>query len=332
MSDLNNDTGTSLIDRSVKRLFRDQPHTLLRLTGIPQDAVNNLRFEDCNLNILELRADHVLLFEQQGMEYALYFEYQTRPEPEKRVLWAIKWAALCRELGMPVILVVVYLEKGEYATFHDSYAQNLGNLETKLSFNVVRLWEYRDRIERGELPELAPLLILCEAQPSEETLRQELRLIRQSGLPRSEQAELIGVAALLASRKFRRDILHTIFVKEMTMLEEVDEGYEFMELLAELGVLDKWASKPSRFSEILSARGKAEGEAKGKAEGLAEGKAEGLSEGKLLALRENTLSLLTQRFGEVPPSLKDRIESLDAEQCQELFNRAINATSLEQLV
>lgn len=203
MSDLNYDTGTSLIDRSVKRLFRDQPYTLLRLIGISPDAISNLRFEDCNLNLAELRADHVLLFEHQGLMHALYFEYQTRPEPEKRVLWTIKWAALCRELGMPIVLVVVYLEKGDYATFHDNYAHNLGNLETKLSFNTVRLWEYRDRIESGEWPELAPLLILCEAQPSEETLRQELRLIRQSGLPRSEQAELMSVAALLASRKFR---------------------------------------------------------------------------------------------------------------------------------
>lgn len=103
------------------------------------------------------------------------------------------------------------------------------------------------------------------------------------------------------------------------MLEDLNEADEFMELLTELGTIQRWIEKDPRLGEKLIAQGEAKG--------LAEGEAKG----KLTALRETTLTLLTQRFGEVPASLKDRIESLDAEQCQELFNRAIHATAIEQL-
>jgi flagellar biosynthesis/type III secretory pathway protein FliH len=74
MSDTDSDI-PNLIDRSVKRLFRDQPQAVLRLAGVEAATV---RFEDSNLNIPELRADHVLIVEEEGepTPYALYLEYQ----------------------------------------------------------------------------------------------------------------------------------------------------------------------------------------------------------------------------------------------------------------
>jgi hypothetical protein len=82
MSDLDQDE-TSLIDRSAKLLFRSLPHALLRLAGA--GPVCSLRFEDANLNLPELRADHVLIVEPDPPEelYALYVEYQLKPEPHK---------------------------------------------------------------------------------------------------------------------------------------------------------------------------------------------------------------------------------------------------------
>ena len=47
MSDTESDI-PNLIDRSVKRLFRDQPQAVLCLAGVQQAIV---RFEDSNLNI-----------------------------------------------------------------------------------------------------------------------------------------------------------------------------------------------------------------------------------------------------------------------------------------
>jgi hypothetical protein len=314
MSDTESDI-PNLIDRSVKRLFRDQPQALLRLAGVQQAAV---RFEDSALNFPELRADHVFLVAEAGNReegepdpYALLVEYQLKPDPTLLVKWGLKWLGLCGLLATEVVLLVIYLEKGDRATFPATYRRRGGPLQTSLSFDTVRLWEHRDRIVSGEWPELAPLLVLCEAQPTEETLRQEVELIHNSGLPRAMQTDLLGVAALLAARTFGRRVLKAIFWEELAMLNEADE---LMEMLLEVGLVQKWGRDPRVSGPI-----QAEAEAKGKAEGKAE------------AVREMTLAFLTRRFGELPEALKAQIETADAEWCQRLFDRAITAASLADL-
>jgi hypothetical protein len=321
MSDTESDI-PNLIDRSVKRLFRDQPQALLRLAGV-QPA--NVRFEDSTLNIPELRADHVYIVEEVGEPdpYALQVEYQLKPDPKLLVNWGLKWLGLCDLLPMPVLLVVIYLEKGDRATFPTMYQQARRHLRTALSFDAVRLWEHRDRIVSGEWPELAPLLILCEAQPTEETLRQEVELIHNSGLPRDVQTDLLGVAALLASRRFGRAVLKAIFWEELAMLNETDE---LMEMLLEVGLVQKWGRDP-RVSGQIRAEAKAEGEA----EGIVKGEAVGVAKGKTEAARQMTLAFLTRRFGELPEVLKAQIETADADGCQSLFDHAITATSLAEL-
>ncbi len=140
MSDTERDL-PSLIDRSVKRLFRDQPHAVLRLAGVEAASV---RFEDSNLNIPELRADHVFIVEEgdDADAYALYMEYQLRPDTELLVHWGLKWLGLCRQLSMPVAMLVIYLERADRVTFPSTYERSGGPLRTTLSFDTVRLWEH----------------------------------------------------------------------------------------------------------------------------------------------------------------------------------------------
>jgi predicted transposase YdaD len=329
MSDIERDL-PSLIDRSVKRLFRDQPHAVLRLAGVEAASV---RFEDTNLNIPELRADHVFIVEEEGdaAPYALYLEYQLRPDTELLVHWGLKWLGLCRQLPMPVALLVVYLEKSDRATFPSTYERSGGPLRTTLSFDTVRLWEHRDRILSGEWPELAPLLVLCEPHPTEATLAQEVELIHRSGLPRGVQTELMGVAISVASRVFGRDVLRTIFREELAMLDEMEN---LKELFLETGSFRKWLEDPRVSGEVQArakAEGKAEGEAEGIAKGKAEGEAEGIAKGKAEAARRMTLAFLSRHFGELPQALVDRITLADAEACQRLFDRALTAASLAEL-
>jgi hypothetical protein len=126
MSDIESDI-PNLIDRSVKRLFRDQPHAVLRLVGVQEAAV---RFEDSNLNIPELRADHVFIIEEAGGHepYALYLEYQLRPDTTLLTQWGLKWLGLCRQLTMPVMLLVIYLEKGDRTITASSLSELIQNL------------------------------------------------------------------------------------------------------------------------------------------------------------------------------------------------------------
>ena len=184
----------------------------------------------------------------------------------------------------------------------------------------MRLWEHRDRIVSGEWPELAPLLVLCEASPTEQTLQQEVELIHNSGLPREVQTELITVAVSVASRRFSLSVLRTIFAEELLMLDETEN---LTELLVELGLAQKWVRDPR-----ISGKMRAEVEAKAKAEGRSEGR----TEGEVKAKREMTLAVLTRRFGDLPDALVERITTADADWCQHLFDRAITAASLSELI
>jgi hypothetical protein len=321
MSDTDSDI-PNLIDRSVKRLFRDQPQAVLRLVGVNAATI---RFEDSNLNFPELRADHVFIVEEDNDPdpCAIVLEYQLRPKTDVLISWGHKWLGLCDQLRIPVFLFGIYLEKGDRATFPATYQHRRNNWHSALLFDTVRLWEHRDRIVSGEWPELAPLLVLCESQPTEQTLQQEVELIHNSGLPREVQTELMGVAISVASRKFSRSVLRTIFREELVMLDELEN---LKELFLEIDSFRLWLQDP-RVSGELRAKAKAEGEA----EGIAKGEAEGIAKSKAEAARQMTLAFLTRRFGELPEALETQIATSDADACQRLFDRAMTAASLSDL-
>ena len=127
----------------------------------------NLRVEDPNLNLPELRADHLFIMQPEAADAcAIYLECQLEPDARLLPSWSVKWAGLCRQLDMPVALLVLYLQRGDSATFPDHYHIQVGAIQTTLYFTAIRLWEHADRIRSGELPELAPLLLLCEETPT----------------------------------------------------------------------------------------------------------------------------------------------------------------------
>ncbi len=98
-----------------------------------------------------------------------------------------------------------------------------------------------------------------------ETLRQEEELIQGSGLARPVQAELLGMAFLVALRSFAREIVVSIFEGDKTMINEVEAAIG--DLFGETNYFQK-----------LKAESKAEGSEEGKVEGREEGKAEGTQE------------------------------------------------------
>ena len=192
-------------------------------------------------------------------------------------------------------------------------------MQTRLVFETVRLWEHRDRIVSGEWAELAPLLVLCERHPTEQTLRQEKVLIRGSGLPGAVQTELLGVALLVASRRFSRRVLSMLFDEELEQMETLEE---LKELFYEAGSFRQWLRDPRIGAELREIA---------RAEGKVEGKTEGKAEGEVEATRRLTLAVLAGRFGTLPTGLVERIQTADAAWCQDLFDRALTAPSLSDL-
>ena len=290
---------SQIVDRAVKVLFRECPAVVTRLAGM-DTAPEDIRVEDPNLNLPELRADHVFLVP----EGAIYLEYQLNRDDRLLPSWAAKWGGLSKQLAMPVVLVVLYLQKGNYAAFPAQMGSQVGTFRTGLTFTAIRLWEYSERIRSGDLPELAPLLLLSESNPTEATLREEADLVRGAHLPEETEATLLGVILMVASKRFSSQWLSTLFEEK-----EVNTMQKY-------GLIGDWIRE-----------GEARGEARGKAEGQAEGEARGRAE----TARRMTQRFLVKRFGTLPNALIERIEQADADWCDHLLDRAEDAASLAEL-
>jgi len=284
------------IDTSVKALVREFPDVVLRLAGV-EPPPGPLRFEDTAINLPERRADHVLVIGAAGEpEYgAIYLEYVLRPDTKMLPTWEYKRAALRLRLGTRVVLLVLYLEAGGRATFPETDREEVAGIANEFQFAALRLRDHADRIRRGELWELAPLLVLCEDNPDERTVRTQLELIRGSGAPAGVQADLLAMALRVDARDLPRAMLEAVFRETIPMIQGASS-------------IDDWI---------------AEGKAECKAEGKAEGKAE---EARLLLS-----ALLRALFGDLPAEMEQRIDTADPAWCETLLLAASRAESYQDL-
>lgn len=294
----------ALLDRCLKVLPRHAYPAIFRLFGAEIDPAT-VRFEDVALNVPEHRADDLLVVEasEPAERWALLLEVQTRPEPDLLRSWRYKVAAAEKVLECPVVLAVLYLERGSYATFPSREVIRGGPLQNVYEFVAVQLWEHAERISNGDLPQLAPLLLLAAAEKTEAVLEQERRLILDLPISSEQQRDLLAVATMVGTRYFSHETLRRIFREEMAMLKDA-------------GFIQDWIN---------------EGEARGRAAGQEQGRAAGRAEGEMQGVRTALLRLLRARFGALTPDLEARLSELTVEQALELQDRAAVATSLAEL-
>ena len=96
--------------------------------------------------------------------------------------------------------------------------------------------------------------------------------------------------------------------------------------------------------EAAEAKGRAEGEAKGRAEGIAEGEAKGRAEGKAKGLAEGKaeglaegiakalIRVLQTKFGSISSEIQSKIMKMDIEQLDSLLTKALDATSIDEII
>jgi predicted transposase YdaD len=220
------------IDYAIKTVCEAFPNCLLDLFYGRERKVVLKNVEDAQIQIPEHRADKIWRVEEEGQEGFLVLEAIT--VPDKRVLrrFNLKNAALQVHFELPVITVLVYVERGKYATFPPGYEQSFGGLRNQHGFERVLLWEHADRIRNGELKELAPFLPLFEDDPDPQILEAERQLIE--AIPNTErQVELKAVAALVATRKFQDELIKQTLKLEVPMTREIRESSIFKDLFGE---------------------------------------------------------------------------------------------------
>jgi len=294
------------------------------MAGIPADP-SLLRLEDSGVIVKELHADQVLVHAatRSAAAFGLCIEYVWELDRDRLRGWILKALTLEETLNHTVLLVVVYLRPTAAAERPDRLVRRAGGKSNHHAFETVYLWEFAERIRSGELPELAPFLILWDHEDPEGTLRDEKELIQSAELPEPVKREVVGAAYLLGLKYASRRIVDAVFREEVMKLEE-------MGLIGER-IAAQLAEKEALAWERGLSRGLEEGREQGLEKGLEEGREEGRAQGRDEEARELTMRILRLRFGVLPDSWTTLIAQLDAERCGRLLEQALQVESLAEL-
>lgn len=283
----------AVVDIALKVLARAAPTAFFRLADIEVDP-SRIRHLDVTVAVAERRADHVFLVtDAEGTpEWGLYLEGQMQPQRRTLRSWTSKWANLGDQQDLDLILLILYLQKGDRATFPDRYSVQRGNWGTELTFETIRLWEHADRIRSGELPEFAPLLILWENDPGEEVIQEERAMIHAAPLTTEERGDLLSLAYVVGTKFLVRAMLDAIFGEELPMLKN-------------LGIISDWME---------------ESEARGEARGRAD------------EARQMLTQVLELRFGSIPAVLTKQVEEATLDWCHSTLRLVMTVESYEELM
>jgi hypothetical protein len=122
-------------------------------------------------------------------------------------------------------------------------------------------------------------------------------------LPLGTQAELLGLALLVATRTFSRELLLPIFEEDLSMMK----GLEILDdVNRATGKIDEW---------------------------LAEGEAKGEAKGEMNGSRSTLLRLGRKRFGEPKAEVVQALEAISStETLQQLAVRVLEVESWKELL
>ena len=212
-------------DRSLKVIARNHADLFLRLAlpNIPLTLVNQPENVELSLPVQPVDFVHRML--HQGQEWLLHIEFQLEHFADFPRRMCHTHGALTQQFKMPVLSFAVYLQRRK-APLPTEYLVEIDNVAiNRFSYPVIKLWEYTQQIRSGQLRELAPLLVMLEEAPNEETLQVERQLILAEPDP-DKRADLLAIAITLAARMFDREFLRRFFREELAQMQHatlVDE-------------------------------------------------------------------------------------------------------------
>ncbi len=282
------------IDRAFKAVVALQPNCILDLLFGKERNVVLKEISDPQINLPELRGDKTLVVEENGEERYLLLEAMVHPEPEKLATFALKALGIQYLQQRATVIVIVYLEKGRYASFPASFENRAGGFANHYQLARVLLWEHEARILSGELKELAPFLALLQEQPDPAIIDKQKELLGQVHDAKL-QSDLLAVAIVIDARTFGYDVVLEKFKKEVNMLKETS-------------IVQEWLDESYKAGEL---KGEIKGELKG----------------KRLLLQ----NVLMQRFGLLSPEVLLRLQLSSNEQLDRLGAVVLRLNSIEEL-
>ncbi len=294
------------IDRVLKVLSGRFPHVFLKLLFGDRTDDELVALEDTQLNIPEYRSDKIFRLRHDRRETILNLEFMVQPRKRMLGTFLIKTALLMASYSLPVVTVIVYLERGRYRSFPEVLENQLLGFRNRFVLDKILLWEHRELIASGELLELAPLLPLLYDRPGIDLLEKERQLILQ--IPdRQHRSDLLALAMMVAFRKYEAIFVREFFKKEYLMLKE------------------------STFVQEWIKEGRKEGREEGREEGKKEGKKEGLEEGIEYGKLALLLHLVRTKFKAIEADLESQLKQLKSKQIDDLSAQLFAMEQVEEL-
>ncbi len=290
------------LDNAFKTALTLQPNCWLDLLFTKERNVVFKEITDPQINLPELRGDKALVVEEDGEVCYIMFEAMLRPEPEKLPTFALKALGMQYIQKRRVLVAIVYLEKGRYASFPAGFENRVDGVANQYQLSKILLWEHKDRILSGELKELAPFLALLDEQSAPAIMDTQKGLLNQISDPKL-QSDLLAIAMVVDARVFGYDLVFEKFKKEVNMLKESS-------------FVQDWLDEKYR-----------EGELNGELKGEIKGEIKGKIEGKRLLLQ----SILTQKFGNLAPELLLKLQLSSNEQLDRLGAIVLSLNSIDEL-
>ncbi len=286
------------IDRVFKALTALRPNSFLDLLFGSERKIVLREVADPQINLPELRGDKAFVIEENGKTFNVILEAMLRPAAEDLPTFELKARGMQYLTKRPTLVVVVYLEKGGYASFQDRFEVRCGAFINRIELAKILLWEHESRIASGELKELAPFLSLLRDQPGVEIIDTQIALIRQ--VPdQILQNDLTALAAIVDTRVFGLSVVLEKFKTEEKMIKESS-------------IVEEWMK---------------EWQQEGMQEGMQKGMHEGLAEGKLALLQ----NILAKKFGGLTADLADKLHQLKLAELDRLGPALLDFNSLDDL-
>ncbi|NLC45968.1 MAG: hypothetical protein GX766_02340 [Firmicutes bacterium] len=187
------------LDLNFKYLARNYSEDFVKLVLNTSEPLK-IHHEDKELNIPQLRADNIYIVEQGTKKFALHFEFQLEHRKDLPQRMFLYNALIESSLKLPTYSVVIYLERKRRLPPPASYHKTHFNLTNTFNYTVVHLWEHLARIRKGELPGLAPVLMLLTEEKSLDVYRETKALIKKLEADPEKRDAQLAIAASVAGR------------------------------------------------------------------------------------------------------------------------------------
>jgi len=205
-------------DLPLKKLFQHRAQDLLGLTGDEGASVRSVKALE--LQAVRRSVDSLIELEREGELYLRHLEFQARDEPDLFLRCLEYDVLLIRQLGLPVVTTILYVDSDGPAEEPAYRLRVAGEVLNEWRFGCVRLGDLDPAeaiaSERPGMLALVPLMRRADLSWVERACRGI-----ESSAPQEQQADLLAIVHVLAEQRYTVEQLRRLVGRERIMQSSI---------------------------------------------------------------------------------------------------------------